>query len=152
MAGVYPGTYRSVRLGLAETRPATMAKLTGALNRLATGEKADAPRSIIEIMVRMLIGHMAREESLDPAAVLSTDFETQRPSDAAWLKAVTMRRAAVYLMVEGLGVGKADMGHVLGISRQAVHQSVAAIEAERDRDDDFDRHMRSMMIMVAGQK
>lgn len=152
VAGVYPDTYRSVRLGLAQTRPNTMAKLTGALNRLATGEKANAPRSLTETMTRMLIAHMAREAGLDPAVVLATDFETQKPSDAAWLQAATFRRAAVYLMVEGLGVGKADMGHVLGISRQAVHQSVAAIESERDRDDEFDRKMRSMMIMVAGHK
>lgn len=151
-AGIHPNTYDTMRKGEAATRPTTMLKLRRAFNRLATGEKADAPRSLFEIGIRMFTADLARQVGADPVKVLAANFETENTNDPEWLQASRLRRAAIYLMVEGVGIAKADAGHALGITRQAVHKAVAVIELERDRDNNFDRIMREMMVMVAVQQ
>lgn len=151
-AGVHPNTYETAQKGSTITRPTTMSKLRRALDRLSSGEKADAPRSLCESYIRYLTARVAEKVGADPQAVLATKFDAENTNDPVWLQASRLRRAAIYLVVEGVGISKASVGHAIGVSRQAVFKSVAMIEMERDRSVEFDHMMRAMMINVAVEK
>ncbi len=116
------------------------------MSRIVAGQQADVRRTICQSYLRSLTWEMATRSGWDPEMMVNQDFSGEEcPNDPVWRQAARLRRCAFYLLVEILHVGKADMAHAIGISRQAVHKGVAAVEAERDRDPQFDALMQGMV-------
>jgi hypothetical protein len=85
--------------------------------------------------------------------MLGQDFSEESPNDPVWRQAARLRRCAIYLLVEGMFGGKrAPIAHAIGITRQAVHKGVAAIEAERMRDGAFDAMMQAAIVDLKGDQ
>jgi hypothetical protein len=152
MAGIHHNTYRMVQKVQPSVRRRTVDTLTDTLRRMAKGEKPQKPRSLLQSWIRFLTADMARRFGLDVISVLATNFEAENSNDPKWLEGSRMRRYAMYLLVEGVGLEKAAVGHAVGISRQAVFKAIAVTELERDRDGQFDRIMRDAMVDVVGDK
>lgn len=152
MAEIHHNTYRMVQKLQPSVTGRTLIKLTDAIERMAKGEKPTKRRSLLQSWVRFLTADMARRFGLDVETVLATNFEAENSNDERWLQGSRMRRYAMYLLVEGVGIEKATIGHSVGISRQAVFKAIAVTEMERDRDAQFDRTMREAMIDVVGEK
>jgi hypothetical protein len=150
-ARIHPESYRSLRRGVAIARPKTMQRLQVALKRLAAGGQLDEPRTLCLALIRLATVQVARGIGVDPHLMLAQDFSQERPTDRVWLQASRIRRCAVYLLVEGLDIGKAEIGAATGASRQAVHKTVMALEAERERDGEFDALMRALMLQLTGE-
>lgn len=151
-AGLYRDTYFMALRGGSSTRPSTFDALEQALDRFAAGETPARRLTVFESYLRTLIRQLAVQAGWDPELMLSQDFSSENTNDPVWLQASRLRRCAVYLMVEGKLCSKADIARVIGVSRQAAHKTVAAIEAERGRDERFDSMMGSLMLQVAGQR
>ncbi|KPG01805.1 hypothetical protein IP86_03075 [Rhodopseudomonas sp. AAP120] len=149
-AQIHPNTYREIRIGNCVAKSATIERLMGALDRLAAGAVVDEQRTLCLALLRMIQGQLADRTGWDRQVILSQDLKNQRPNDPLYVQAARLRRCAVYLLAEGLMIGKAALGHALGISRQAVHKTVSEIEAERDTSPEFDALMQSMMDLVKG--
>lgn len=150
-AGIHINTYREGIGGRAATSPRVMTALTRALTQISAGEDPATRKTLCMAMVRFLTVHVARLVGVDPEQVLAQDFSKERPTDKVWLQAARIRRCAVYLVVEGLKVGAAAVAGAIGQKRQAVHKAIAAIEAERDRDGEFDALMRVLMLQLTGE-
>jgi transcriptional regulator with XRE-family HTH domain len=151
-AGIYPQTYFLAIRGSTNTRASTLDAIEAALDRLSAGETSTAKLSLCQAYLRSITVQLAVKTGWDPELMLTQDFSSENTEDPVWLQASRLRRCAVYLVVEGLRLGKADIGRAVGVSRQAIHKSVAAIEAERERDAAFDALMSGMMLMVAGER
>lgn len=151
MAGIKPRTYQLALRGKVATRVTTIRSIAHTLKRFANGEKPRAPRSLLEQMVRLMIVRVCQEMDIDPQTVFDTDFSSENTNDEKWLRSSRIRGAAIYIVVEGVGMSKAAVGHVVGISRQAVFKAVAAAELARDKDAEFDRIMRNMIVEVGNQ-
>lgn len=147
-AGVHVDTYDDARAGRSRPRARTLDRIATALNRLAAGAEADPRRTICQALLRLVTAEFARRAGWDAALMLSQSFEAERPQDPVWLQAARLRRCAIYVLVEGLMIRKAQIGHAVGCSRQAVQKAVAAIEQERERDPQFDALMQTMMDTV----
>jgi len=148
-AGLHPNTYNDAKSGRSRTRRSTCEKLNAALNRLAAGAAADDRRTLCQMMLRLVTAQFSRAAGWDPAQVLAQDF-SKEAATPVWRQAARMRRCAIYLLVEGGGIGKATIGHAIGITRQAVQKAVAEIEAARDGDHAFDALMQTMMVQLKG--
>jgi hypothetical protein len=142
-ARIHPNTYRELRLGNCVPLDITLVKLTKALERIRAGHEAEVERKIIQSFVRLLTSDFATRGGLDPVVVLSQTFESEKTNDPTWLGASRCRRQAIYVLVEVLGVGKAKVAQAIGITRQAAHKTVAAVECERMRDAAFDAFMQA---------
>ncbi|MFT4115439.1 hypothetical protein [Bradyrhizobium sp.] len=151
-AGVYPQTYFLAIRGSTNTRGSTYDALERALDRLAAGVIPSAKLSLCQAYLRTITVQLAVKTGWDPELMLSQDYGAENTNDPIWLQASRLRRCAIYLLVEGLDLGKADIGRAVGVSRQAIHKSVAAIEAERERDGAFDGLMSTMMLQVRGER
>lgn len=151
-ANVNRDTYFSALKGASNIRPSTVDKLSTALDALSAGEAAAEKLSLCQAYLRSITVQLATKTGWDPELMLSQIFTAENTNDPVWLQASRLRRCAVYLLVEGLNLGKANIGRAIGVSRQAVHKSVATIEAERDRDAGFDSLMSGMMLQVKGQR
>lgn len=145
-------TYFAAMRNPASTRVSTFDALEEALDRFAGGITPTKRLTIYESRLFGLITVLALRVGWDPEQMLSQNFDAESPNDPVWLQASRLRRCAIYLMVEGMGCTKADIGRLIGVSRQAIHKSVAAIEAERDRSETFHELMASMMLQVKGQR
>ncbi|MGX9389780.1 hypothetical protein ACWX0K_10860 [Nitrobacteraceae bacterium UC4446_H13] len=141
-------TFFDARAGRSRVRPATVARLRTALDRLTAGADTEGQRTLCVALLRVVTAEFARRAGWDAALMLSQSFEEERPQDPVWLQAARLRRCAIYVLVEGLMIRKAHIGHAIGCSRQAVHKAVAVIEQERDRDAQFDALMQTMMDTV----
>jgi hypothetical protein len=130
----------------------TLKKLNEAMDALAAGETTSQRLSLCQAYLRTITVQLAEKRGWDPELMLLQDFSSENTNDPVWLQASRLRRCAVYLLVEGLDFGKANIARAIGVSRQAVHKTVAAIEAERDRDREFDGLMASMMLQVKGKR
>lgn len=142
-ARIHPNTYRELRLGNCVPLDITLVKLTKAIERIRAGQEAEVERKIIQSFVRLLTSDFARRGGLDPAVVLAQTFESEKTNDPVWLGSSRCRRQGIYILVEVLGVGKAKLASAIGLTRQAVHKTVAAVECERMRDSSFDSFMQS---------
>lgn len=151
-AGIHGDTYEDARAGRSKVRASTVARLERALEALSAGEAPAAKLSLCQAYLRSITVQLAVKTGWDPELMLTQDFSSENTEDPVWLQASRLRRCAVYLVVEGLRLGKADIGRAVGVSRQAIHKSVAAIEAERERDAAFDALMSGMMLIVAGER
>jgi hypothetical protein len=151
-ADLHLQTYFAAMRAPANTRSSTFAALEQALDRFAGGVTPPKRLTIYESRLFDLITQLAGRVGWDPELMLAQDFSSENTNDPVWLQASRLRRCAVYLMVEGMKCSKADVGRLIGVSRQAVHKSVAAIEAERDRDPGFHVLMSNMMLQVKGQR
>jgi hypothetical protein len=147
-AKIHPDTYRALRRGQNLARPQTMTVLNRALAQLAAGGAASEPKTLCMVLLRVLTAQMARSIGADPAKILGQDFRAENTNDPLWLQAARLRRCAIYLMVEGVEIGKAKIGAALGLTRQAIHKCVVNIEGEREADPEFDRLMQSMIEIV----
>lgn len=152
LAGIHPYTYWSGRKGSAPVRATTINKLQAALARHSGGEKPEAARALCAVTIRLMTAHLAREIGADPSKVLAANFDAENTNDPDWLQASRLRRAAIYIVVEGVRISKADVANAIGVSRQAVHKSVAKVELARDENQDFDRLMAETMARIAGWK
>lgn len=141
-------TYFDARAGRLHPRAATLQRLSAALDRLTAGAAPDVQRTLCVALLRVVTAEFARRAGWDAALMLSQSFAEERPQDAVWLQAARLRRCAIYVLVEGLMIRKAHIGHAIGCSRQAVHKAVAVIEQERERDPAFDTLMQTMMDTV----
>jgi hypothetical protein len=148
-AGIHVDTYDDARAGRSRTRPATFDKLSAALARLAAGEETDDRRTLCQVTLRVVTAYMSIATGWDPELMLSQDFSVERPTPI-WLAASRMRRCAIYILVEGGGIGKATIGHAIGVTRAGVHKTVADIEAARMKDGEFDALMQRMMAQLKG--
>ncbi|UPJ43916.1 hypothetical protein IVB40_07555 [Bradyrhizobium sp. 40] len=151
-ADVHLGNWFCLLRGQHAPKQATIDKLNDALDALASGEAPAQKLSLCQAYLRSVTVQLAIQRGWDPELMLSQDFTSENTNDPVWLQASRLRRCAVYLLVEGLQFGKANIGRAIGVSRQAVHKSVAAIEAERDKDAGFDVLMSSMMLQVKGKR
>lgn len=143
-AGIHPRSYEVARGGKGGVRNSTLAKLSGALDRHGQRIEPEERRTLCQSYLRKITRELARQSGWDPDLMLNQDFSSENTNDPVWLQASRLRRCAIYLVVEGLFEGKrAPVARAVGISRQAVHKGVAAIEAERMRDDAFDKKMQS---------
>lgn len=152
MAGIHPNTYRMVQKIHPSVRRRTVTRLTDAIKRLAKGEKPTKPLSLLQSWIRYLTADMARTFGLDVETVLATNFEAENSNDPVWLQGSRMRRYAMYLLVEGVGIEKAAIGHAATVSRQAVFKAISVTELERDRDEQFNRIIRDAMIRIVGDR
>lgn len=150
-AGIYTDTYELAKSGRSQMRPQTFAKLNAALNRLAAGQEGNEPRTLCVALVRLVTAQVARAVGADPAKVLATDLAQNRSNAPDWLQASRCRRCAVYLVVEGLGLRKAAIGHALGITRAAAQKIVKEIERERDHDAALDALLAELMTTLKGE-
>jgi DNA-binding XRE family transcriptional regulator len=151
-ADLHLQTYFAAIRNPLSTRLSTFDALEGALDRFAGGITLPKRLTIYESRLFDLITQLAMRSGWDPELMLAQDFSSENTNDPVWLQASRLRRCAIYLMVEGMKCSKADIGRLIGVSRQAVHKSVAAIEAERDRSEIFHELMGSMMLQVKGQR
>lgn len=152
VANVTRDTYFSALKGASNIRQSTVEKLAAALDALSAGEAPAEKLSLCQAYLRSMTVQLAIKTGWDPELMLSQNFAAENSNDPVWLQASRLRRCAVYLLVEGLNLGKANIGRAIGVSRQAIHKSVAAIEAERDRDAIFDGLMSTMMLQVKGER
>lgn len=136
----------------ASTRASTLDALEMALDRFAGGVTPTKRLTIYESRLFDLISQLAIKTGWEPEVMLSQNFAAENTNDPVWLQASRLRRCAIYLMVEGMKCSKADIGRLIGVSRQAIHKSVAAIEAERDRSEEFHELMATMMLRIRGQR
>jgi hypothetical protein len=142
-ARVHPNTYRELRRGSCIPLHITLVKLTSAIGRIRAGQEAAMERTIIQSFVRILTWEFSEKGGWDPQEMLAQDFSSEKTNDPVWLAGSHMRRCAIYIVVEVLGVGKAKLANAIGLTRQAVHKSVAAIECKRMDDEVFDLHMQA---------
>ena len=77
---------------------------------------------------------VARDHGVCPVLVRLHDPSVRATNSPAWLAAQRVRWDALYLLCEVYGVEKAEIGRLIGVTRQAVQQAVAAVEAARDGD------------------
>lgn len=147
-AGIYPLTYTLAVRGKVATRVVTVRKIAEALRRFQKGETPSAPRSMLEQLLRLMIVQISEELQVDPQTVFDTDFSSENTNDPKWLQASRIRGAAIYVIVEGAGISKAAAAHAAGVSRQAAFKAVAVAELQRDRDQNFDRIMRNLIVTV----
>lgn len=152
LAELHLQTYFAAMRSPASTRPSTFDALEAALDRFAGGITLPKRLTIYESRLFDLISQIAVRRGWDPELMLSQNFAAENSNDPVWLQASRLRRCAVYLMVEGMKCSKADIARLIGVSRQAIHKSVAAIEAERERDEAFHAFMGTMMLHVSGQR
>lgn len=145
-AGIKPRTYQLALRGKVATRIATVRSIADALRRFQSGEKPRAPRTLLEMTYRMVITTICELMNVDAQTVFDTDFTSENSNDPKWLRSSRIKGAAVYLMVEGLGISKASAGYLASMSRQAAFKAVATAEMARDKDEDFDRIMRKMIV------
>lgn len=149
MAGIHINTYRFALEGHANSRRRTLARLNEAMNQLAAGRAAQKSETLCMIALRLVTEKMAIGSGWDPQLMLSQNFEAENSNDPVWLQASRLRRCAIYLLVEEMrAVGKAEIAHAIGITRQAVHKGVAAIEAERERDPAFHTLMQGVVATL----
>lgn len=151
-ADIHLQTYFAAMKCPASTRPSTFDALEQALDRFAAGETTARRRTFSESYLRNLATQLAVKTGWDPELMLTQNFASENTNDPVWLQASRLRRCAVYLMVESKLCSKADIGRVISVSRQAIHKSVASIEAERERDSAFDELMANMMLQVKGER
>jgi transcriptional regulator with XRE-family HTH domain len=149
-AGVRVETYADARAGRYKTQASTLDKLSDALGRLAAGREEGEPITLCLAMIRLIVRQLAERTGWDAALMLSQDFSEERTQDPVWKQAARLRRCALYLLAEGLGLKKAALAAAIGVSRQAVQKTVAEIEAERERSPDFDALMQTMMDTLKG--
>jgi hypothetical protein len=136
----------------ANTRPSTFDSLEAALDRHRRRRHGAEALTLCQAYCVRSDGAACEPRRLGSGADAVAGFhqrEHQRSGLAAGLAAAPLRDLS-----DGRGpdLGKANIGRAIGVSRQAVHKSVAAIEAERDRDADFDELMGGMMLQVKGQR
>ena len=93
---------------------------------------------------------VAREMGIDPNSAVTTDFTRQRPQSPDWVAANTARRIAIYLLVTVLDVRRGEIARALGITRQAVHQTLEDIEATRSTRES-DRLLARWSDLLRGQ-
>lgn len=151
-AGIHNDTYEDARAGRSKVRPATVARLEQALDRFAVGYAEKERRTIGEAYLRELIIDIAKRLGIDPEAALAQDFTSENTNDVIFMQNCHVRRCAIYLMVEGMGFGKAAVARIVGVSRQAVHKMGFAIEAKRQRDASLDEMLGDMMLRVKGKR
>lgn len=147
-AKIHPDTYDDARAGRSRPRPVTIRKLARALAMLAAGQEGEDPRTLCQSYLQFITVDLARRSGWDPQLMLAQNFEAENTNDPVWLQASRLRRCAIYLLVEGLYLGKAKIAAAIGVTRQAVHKTVAAIESERDRDSALDTLMETMMLQL----
>ncbi|MBR0700159.1 hypothetical protein JQ599_09630 [Bradyrhizobium diazoefficiens] len=141
IAGIHPNTYWNARKGVAPMRHRTMERLQAAMS--GKSRPAAHSRTVVQSYLRRLIRDFARQQGLDPEAVVNQDFSSECTNDPTWLLGSQLRRYAMYVLVEGLLDGqRAPIAGAAGISRQGVHKAVAAIEQKRMSDDAFDQWMQ----------
>jgi hypothetical protein len=149
-AGIHLNTYRFGLEGHNNCQPRTLDKLEAALDRFEAGGQPPEQLTLCLYCLRNLIVDLAKRVGWDPELMLEQNFDAENSNDPVWLQASRLRRCAIYLLVEGLQLGKAKIGRAVGVSRQAIHKTVAAIEAERQNDERFNELMSSMMLLVKG--
>ena len=150
-AGIHTDTYDDARKGSSATRQATYEKINRALNQLVAGADVDVRRTLCQATLRLVTAQLARNTGWDPQLMLAQDFSAECPQNPVWKQAARLRRCAIYLLVEGLGLGKAEIGHAIGMTRAGAQKAVKEIEAERDRSVEFDALMQNMMVQLKGE-
>lgn len=96
----------------------------------AAGGRPPGPaRSQIELMpkiVRVLTLLLASLAACDVDLVARQSFDVQRPTHRPWLEAAQLRRLALFVLIDGLGLTRGELAEALGVSRQSVHQALHA--------------------------
>lgn len=134
-AGVNRKTWSDIRSRPdCAARPETLRRLADALSDLAVAKSPD----LLQGRLRTLLALLAADTGDDAKVVLATDFSRQRPQDKGWLAAARLRRFAIYLIVVEEDVRMADMARAIGISRQAVKQTVDEVREWRLDEPDVD--------------
>ncbi|MCK1407640.1 hypothetical protein [Bradyrhizobium sp. 76] len=152
-AGIHPRSYEVARAGKGGVRKTTLRKLSDALDRHGERVEPEERRTLCQSYVRKVTRDLARQSGWDPELMLNQDFSSENTNDPVWLQASRLRRCAIYLVVEGLFSGKrAPVARAIGISRQAVHKGVAAIEAERMRNSEFDKKMELALLELRADR
>lgn len=127
LAGVSPNTYVQLKSG-APARASTLARLDQALDE---ARPAPAP-AVVASTVTFALTTLALMSGNDPEQVTATDFSVQRAFNSKWLEAARLRRFAIYIAVCVCDVPRVAVANALQMSRQNVHQALAAVEEQRE--------------------
>lgn len=148
-ARVDRGTWYAAKLGRTQVRKSTLDRLDRALSRLAVGDKASVPATMM-VLYRYLVGGIARESGVDvPAALaIASDFSSEKGRSVEWSALVRPRRLAIYLLASEFALGNANVAKAIGCTRQGVGKAIAEIEALRELDKVVDQLLARCVRLV----
>lgn len=138
-AGLSRESYRKHLGGMCAPRPATLARLSTALNRFKLGFGAEARDLSPFATYRACLVIAAFAMKADPRAVLASDPSKRATLDPKWMEAARVRRVGLYIASQFLGFSGADLARAAGMSRQNVSKAVKELYDERDGDAGLDR-------------
>lgn len=127
----------------------TFDRLDGALLAILDEEPLRSP-SELAALHRAAMGLFAREYRLDPDEVIATDFSRQTSANRQWLMAARIRRMAMTVLVDRLGIGKAQLARAIPCTKQNVGQAVAQISDLRDEDGELDAMLDRVGRLLGG--
>jgi hypothetical protein len=127
-------TWHGAKANPSRVRRSTLERLDRALARLAAGDRGDASLGAIGMLYQLAAGVLAQRAGIDPQAVLkiARDFSYEWPQNNLWLACARVRRLAMYVVANELGLGNATLARAIGCSRQNIKQAVTAVEELRE--------------------
>jgi hypothetical protein len=128
--------------------PATLASLELAVARSRSSEfEGDASTNAL---YRALLIVAALELGLDPLRVQMTDPRAKRTNNAEWLACVQAHWLARWCMNKVFGLSQAMIARSMGISKQAVNQSIESMIEREDEDPRFSTVLAGLREKLLG--
>ncbi len=145
-ARVAPTTWFRLRTGERPARPSTVVRL----KRAIASDKVVAPMPLLAALHRMAMTVIATELNENVARLMAQDFSVERPTSAEWLRASEVRRFAIALVLDIVDVRGAELGHALGLTRQAVHKALRFVDNARAGDEKLDALITRLAASLRG--
>src|SRR5262245_24343233 len=142
-AGMHWKTWLHLRQGKYKPRQSTVRRLKAVL------EDQRVRMQFAPVMVRasmLVLCIELREEK--PSEILEQDFTAERPSNALWLRAATLRGFAMGMVLERIGLSYAAIGRACDCSRQAVQQAIERSEQTMQDDRVLEAHVRRAALLL----
>jgi transcriptional regulator with XRE-family HTH domain len=130
--------------------PATAQRLHLAIAQLRSSELEGV--SATNALYRSLLIVAALELKLDPLEVQLTDPRAKRTNNPQWLACVQAHWLARWVMNQVFGITQSAVARAMGVTKQAVNQSMQAIFERQETDASFDAmldQLREKLIGVA---
>lgn len=130
VADISASTFARNLKGESRMSRVTRKRLLNALEGIQVAKKP-AP-AVLLALHRSFMAAIAALEGMDPAKVLATDFEKQRPENPDWLAASRIRALATDLCVCELSIVGAELSRAIGCTKMSVIKQIRRAGDMRD--------------------
>lgn len=127
---------------------ATAQRLMLAVQRIRSSELEG--EAATNALYRSLLVVAANELQLDPLQVQMVDPRAKRTSNVEWLACVQAHWLARWCMNQVFGIPQAVVARSMGVTKQAVNQSLQSIFEREDQDEKFSQLLVALREKLMG--